>query len=159
MSAFDAVMDLDGQGRAIFSPLPFRAVKRMTFAGGTTNDPGDYDGTGNPATLFTVTGDVLVYIVAMCKTDLVGGATLEVGLTGNTAVLLAQIADATTLDANENYLDATPAKGEGAAPVFHPIAGGLDIIQTVGTANITAGVIDYYCFWRPLSSDGNVVAA
>ncbi len=152
-------MQLDANGNPVYAPLPFVVKKTMTFAGGTVNDPGDYDGTGNPATLFTVTGDVLAYIVAICKTSLSGAATLEVGLTGNTAVLLAQIADATNLDINMAYLDATPALGEGQAPLFHPIGGGLDIIQTIGTANITAGVIDYYCFFRPLSDDGNVVAA
>jgi hypothetical protein len=158
---YDAVMELDGQGRPLYSPLPFMAEKNMVFAGATVNDPGDYTGgTGNPATLFTVTGDVLAYLIALCKTSLVGAATLEAGLTGNTAILLAQIADvAASLDENMNWLDATPAIGEGQAPIFHPIAGGLDIIQTVGTANITAGEIDYYCFWRPLSSDGLIVAA
>lgn len=154
-----ASMDIDANFKAITSPLPFRESKRMTLAGGTTNDPGDIDGTGNPATLFTVTGDVLVYIIGICKTDLAGAGTLEIGVLGNTAILLPQIADATTLDKDENYLDATPAIGEGQAPVLHPISGGLDIIQTTGSVNITAGVVDYYCFWRPLSVDGLVVAA
>jgi len=36
--------------------------KVMTFAGGTANDPGDYDGTGNPATLFNVKGVVRMRI-------------------------------------------------------------------------------------------------
>lgn len=156
---FDAAQDRDANFQVLNTPLPFRASKRMTFAGGTANDPGDYDGTGNPATLFTVTGDVLVYLIGQCKTNLVGAATLEVGLVGNTAILLAQIPNTTSLDAGMNYLDATPAIGEGVAPIFNPIASGLDIIQTVGTANITAGVIDYYCFWRPLSDNGNLVAA
>ena len=160
MTTFDALIDLDGNGRPINSPLPFRAEKNMVFDGATVNDPGDYTGgTGNPATLFTVTGDVLVYIIAICKDSLIGAATLEAGLTGNTAVLLAQIANTTTFDVNMAWLDSTPALGEGEAPKFHPVGGGLDIIQTVGTANITAGEIDYYCFWRPLSSDGSVVAA
>ncbi len=158
---YKSIMDIDGHGRAIYAPLPFRAIKNMEFDGATVNDPGDYTGgTGNPATLFTVTGDVLVYLMALCKADLVGGATLEAGLTGNTAILLAQIADvAASLDENMNWFDATPAIGEGVAPVFHPISGGLDIIQTVGSANITAGEIDYYCFWQPLSSNGLVVKA
>ena len=157
---YKSVMDIDGHGRALYAPLPFPAIKNMVFDGATVNDPGDYTGgTGNPATLFTVTGDVLVYIMGLCKASLIGAATLEVGLTGNTAILLAQIANTTTLDINMNYLDATPAIGEGQAPVFHPISGGLDIIQTVGTANITAGEIDYYLFFRPLSSDGLVVAS
>ena len=158
---YDAVMDLDGQGRPLYSPLPFMVEKNMVFDGATTNDPGDYTGgTGNPATLFTVTGDVLVYLPGgICKTSLVGSATLKVGLVGNTAVLLAQIADTTAFDENMTWFDSTPALGEGQAPKFHPIGGGLDIIQTVGSANITAGEIDYYCFWRPLSSDGLVVVA
>ena len=160
MGTYDAVIELDGQGRPLYSPLPFMAEKNMVFDGATVNDPGDYTGgTGNPATLFTVTGDVLLYIMALCKTSLVGAATLEVGLTGNTAILLAQIPDTTAFDENMNWLDTTPAIGEGQAPIFHPIAGGLDIIQTVGTANITAGEIDYYCFWRPLSSNGLIVTA
>ena len=157
---YKAIMDLDGHGRPLYSPLPFRVSKNMVFDGATVDDPGDYTGgTGNPATLFTVTGDVLVYLMGLCKASLIGAATLEIGLVGNTAILLAQIANTTTLDINMNYFDATPALGEGQAPVFHPIAGGLDIIQTVGTANITAGEIDYYCFWRPLSADGLVVPA
>ena len=157
---YKAVMDIDGHGRPLYAPLPFPVIKNMVFAGATVDDPGDYTGgTGNPATLFTVTGDVLLYIMALCKVSLVGAATLEVGLTGNTAILLAQIPDTTAFDINMNWLDATPAIGEGQAPVFHPISGGLDVIQTVGSANITAGEIDYFGFWRPLSSDGLVVAA
>jgi len=157
---YDAVMDLDGQGRPLYSPLPFMAEKNMVFDGATVNDPGDYTGgTGNPADLFTVTGDVLVYLIGLCKASLIGAATLEVGPTGNTAILLAQIANTTTLDINMNYLDATPAIGKGEAPIFHPIAGGLDIIQTVGSANISSGEIDYFCFWRPLSSNGLVTAS
>lgn len=161
MSVYDAVMELDGHGRPLYAPLPFMAEKNMVFDGATVNDPGDYTGgTGNPATLFTVTGNVLVYIFGICSTTLVGAATLKVGLTGNTAVLLANIADVSSdLLENMTYKDSTPALGEGEAPIFHPIGGGLDIIQTVGSANITAGELDYYCFWRPLSSDGLVVAA
>jgi len=158
---YDAVMEIDGQGKVLYSPLPFMTSKNMVFDGATVDDPGDYTGgTGNPATLFTVTGDVLVYIMALCKTSLAGAAELEVGLTGNTAILLPQIANvAASLDENMSWLDATPAIGKGQWMIFHPISGGLDIVQTVGAANITAGEIDYYCFWRPLSSDGLVTAS
>ena len=155
----DAIITLDANGRPIQGLLPFTAKKTMTFAGGTTNDPGDYDGTGNPATIFTVTGDVLAIVVGVCKTSLVGAATIEVGLVGNTAILLAQIANAENLDVNESYLDATPALGEKFTPQPSLVGGGLDIIQTIGSTNITAGVIDYYCFWTPLSEDGQVTPA
>lgn len=132
--------------------------KSMTFAGGTTNDPGDYDGTGNPATLFTVTGDVLVRIFAVCSVNLAGaGATIEVGITGNTAGLIAQTT-ATDIDAGHVWIDTAPATIE-ALPAQQILTNGTDIIQTVATANITAGALTYYCLWTNLSSDGNVVAA
>ncbi len=159
MNTFYPAIDLDGQGRPLYGLLPFLASKRITFAGGTTNAIGDFDGTGDPFTVFTVTGDVQVMVVGICKTTLVGAATLELGVTNNTAAILAQIADATTLAVNEAWIDATPTLAEARTPQIHTIGGGLDIIGNIGTANITAGVIDFYCFWRPLSSDGNVAAA
>lgn len=135
----------------------YKAKKTITFAGGTTNDVGDYDGTGNPATLFTVTGEVLAYIVPVCKTNLAGAsATLEVGVAGATAALVAQTT-ATDIDADEGWFAATPTLAVANTAQYHVL--GLNVIQTVGTANITAGVIDYYLFWKPLSDDGNVVAA
>ena len=39
------------------------------------------------------------------------------------------------------------------------ITDGNDIQLTCGIANTNTGVIAFYCFWTPLSSDGNVVAA
>ncbi len=135
------------------------ASKVATFIGGTANARGDFDGTGNPATLFTVTGDVLVVIFAKCTVDLAGAtATLEIGVTGNTAALIAQ-STATDIDAGDVWRDASPAVGAEAINGAFFISGGLDIIETAGTANITAGVLTYYCMWLPLSADGNVVAA
>lgn len=160
MTAFSASLDLDANSRVIGSGLPFLASKRITFAGGTTDAIGDDGGALDPFTIFTVTGDVLVDVIGICKTTLVGAATLEVGVTNATASLLAQIADATTLAVNEMWgPDASPSLAEAYTPTMHGIGGGLDIIGTVGTTDITAGVIDFYCFWRPLSSDGLVVAA
>lgn len=135
------------------------AEKSMTFAGGTTNDPGDFDGTGNPATLFTVTGTVAMKIYAVCDTTLVGAtATLEVGTAINTAGGIAQIT-ASDLVVNEIWHDATPTTSIEAESNFVELVANQDIIQTVGTANITAGAITYFCHWRPISRDGNVVAA
>lgn len=156
-------MQLDANGRAITGSLPFVVSKRITFDGGTANDPGDFNGTGNPTTLFIVTGDVLVHVLAISKTDLVGAATLGAGVADSTGALLGPINDASTFLSHKSF-----AAAGGVADVgeFNPtgsspyiIGGGQDIIQTVGTADITAGVVDYYCFWRPLSSDGSVVGA
>ena len=111
--------------------------------------------------LFTVTGDVRAKITAVCSETLVGAGTIEVGITGATAAIIAQVADATTLAAGEIWHDATPdAKIEldSVAPV-NIIAGGMDVFLTVGTANVTAGTIKFVCEWEPISSDGAVVAA
>lgn len=135
------------------------ATKQATFAGGTTNARGDFDGTGNPATLFTVTGVVMAIVFGHCSVDLAGAtATLEVGVAGNTAALIAQTT-ATDIDNGDVWRDASPAVGAELLNDPFVIVGGADIIETVGTANITAGVITYYCLWFPLSSDGSIVAA
>lgn len=165
MTTFDALLDQDANGYKIQGETPFLIRKRITFAGGTTNDPGDYDGTGNPATIFTITGDVMIgtpfYI---CKTDLEGAlATLALGVTGLAEKFIAH-GTVTATDVNVGYAFNVNG-GDIALPytntatVFEKsILSNIDIIQTVGTANITAGVIDYYLFWRPLSSDGRVTA-
>jgi len=136
-------------------------IKTMTFDGATANDPGDESGTGNPATLFTVTGDVIMKVFGICKTSLAGAtATLEVGVSGNTAVYIAQTT-ATDIDINEIWHDATPDATieDSSVATGFIVSNGQDVIQTVGTANITAGVIDYYCFWRPMSADAQVTPA
>jgi hypothetical protein len=128
--------------------------KSVTFA--------DVAGQGAIGTisLFTVTGLIYARVVGICSVDLVGAATLEVGVTGSTALSLAQIANATTLDAGEIYADATAAAfkiGTDLIPPMNLVT--TNIFATVGSAAITAGQVDFYCLWRPISSDGNLVAA
>lgn len=131
--------------------------KTMTFDGATTNDPGDFDGTGNPATLFTITGEVALNVFAICTTDLTGAsATVEVGTATSTAALCNQVT-ATNVDDHESWHDANQGVGINVAGHWHIVD--EDVIQTVGTANITGGVLQYYCWWVPLSADGKVVAA
>ena len=137
--------------------------KTITFAGATTNAWGDDGGTLDGGAIFTVTGLVKARVIGVCTTDLVGGATVEVGITGATAIFCAQITD-TTLDSGEIYLnDTTPAtyfivgEEEAAADNFPEyILNGNDIILTTTTTNTTSGVIDFYCIWNPISSDGSV---
>lgn len=130
-----------------------------TFTGGTANSTGDFDGTGNPFTIATVTGSVLVKVMAVCTTNLAGAtATLEVGIAGDTAEIIAQ-STATDIDAGELWHDATPDSGIETSSVIAEkiIVNGADIIGTVGTANITSGVIDFYIFWKPLAEGSSVV--
>jgi hypothetical protein len=139
---------------------PFVAQKDITFAGGTTNAIGDHDGTGDPFTIFEVTGQVVMKCFAVVVTDLVGAATLEVGVAGNTAALIPQVADASGMDVDEIWHDATvDAKVELSSVLTEKLVSNKDVIGTVGTANITAGVLRVFALWYPLSADGDVVAA
>lgn len=129
----------------------------MTFAGGTANDPGDYDGTGNPATLFTVTGVVEMRIIGKCTTELAGAsATLEVGTATDTDALIATTTG-TDIDANELWNDASPTDSVEALQTALTVS--QNVIQTAGVANITAGVIVYFVQWRAISADGLVKPA
>ncbi len=138
-------------------PIP----KLMTFAGGTANDPGDHDGTGNPATLYTVTGDIAFRLKAVCTVDLAGAsATIEVGTSFATAGIIAQTT-ATNIVEGELWHDASPDADVELITVLaeRVLVNSGDIIQTVATQNITAGAIQYDLFWRPLSDNATVVAA
>lgn len=126
-------------------------TKTITYASPGSGDTG-------ATTLFTVTGDVKVTVFAVCSTDLTGDtATIEVGIAGNTAALIAQTT-ATSIDAAEVWTTATPATVR-AVPGAFILTNGTDITQTIATAAITAGKLTFYCLWTPLSDDGNVVAA
>lgn len=134
------------------------AKKTMTFAGGTTNDPGDFDGTGNPATLFTVSGGmVAVKLYARVTTALAGAtATIAVGTTVSTTSLIAQTT-ATNLAVNEVWNDASPDTAAEADSTLKVVS--QSIIQTVGTANITSGVIEYIAVWKPITEGAVLTAA
>lgn len=139
-----------------------RTIKSITFAGATPNAIGDFDGTGNPATVFAVTGTVLARVIAVCTTSLTfaATATIEVGIVGDTATIIAQTPmDTAPLVAQEIWHDATPDKEIELSTVAGEriISDGNDIILTVGTANVNAGVIQFVCFWTPVSANGSVV--
>lgn len=132
------------------------------FTGATSNTRGDKDGTLTSFPLFYVTGEVRVIVYGVCTTTLVGAGTLEVGLTGNTALVLPQVADATTIAANDVWVDSSVGEVRGFVSTSLPsaihITNGNDILETSGTTDITAGNIYYVCFWRPMRKGSKVVA-
>lgn len=114
--------------------------------------------------LFTVSGEVSFKIVAYCTVDLVsaGGGTAEVGVTGNTAAVIAQTTG-TDLDAGDIWYDNTPVAGVATYdatnfPVFIDV-NGSDIILTVGTGDITAGTIVFKLFYNAITANSSVTAA
>ena len=121
----------------------------------------DDTGAQGTFTIFQVTGDVYIQqIYGLCQTTLAGvGATIELGITGNTAVLIAQTT-AADLEQYEVWQDATPETNPGVIILLSRswiLANGADIILTVATADLTAGDVDFHCVWRPLSVDGKIV--
>jgi len=144
-----AVQQIDDNRRTITSNESFVLESTWTFVEAETGDVATH-------TLFTVTGNVLVSVFGICDTNIAGAGTMEVGVAGNTAGLIAQIADATDLDDGDIWVDATPGVGVEALPTVKVLNDGADIILTIGTTDLTAGVVDFYCLWRPLSSGANI---
>lgn len=130
--------------------LGLTANKAITYVAGTTGAIG-------ATTLFTVTGTVALSIFGVVSgADLTGTGTLEVGIAGNTASLIAQTTG-TDLDVGEIWIDSTPGTVQ-LLPAFS-IVSGANVIQTIATNTITAGTITYYCTWVPISEDGDLVVA
>ena len=137
--------------------------KSLTYDGGTTNAVGDFNGTGDPATLFTVTGDVVVRIVGVCTENLTFdvNAAIAVGIGGGSEIIATTDLTSEAMIVREIWHDATPDKEIEAWSVLKEfiITDGNDITMETTVANVTGGVIVFYCFWTPFSSDGFVVAA
>ena len=146
-----------GSGNAIASELQVpRIVLKST---------GDLTASGTSVALFTVTGDVLMKVggsVDVAVTCTSGTSTAEVGVAGNTAALCVQDSiDGTAFDVGDSWSLITAADANAAqmADEWVLIGNGANVIMTVSVDDITAGDIDFYCQYIPLTSDSSVVAA
>lgn len=128
----------------------YKVKKSLTFSNST-----------GTVSLFTVTGDVIVRIIPICKTNLASAAagSIEMGVSGDVDAMIASTLG-TDIDANEVWIDASPDSNIEAADTIRSyiISNGDDVILTL-SAQIDSGVIDFVCWWNPISDDGNVVAA
>ncbi len=149
--AIPASQQIDANFRTVNSNEAFLLESTWTFVAATT-------GAQSAHTLFTVTDNCLVSVFGVCDTTLndAGTPTIEVGVTGNTAVLIAQSV-AKSLADGEIWVDATLTRvGCGVVPSMQVLNDGNDIILTIGSATVTSGAIDFYCLWRPLNSNSLV---
>jgi len=143
-------MTLIKQHKSIAGRGEYSALKELTF----TNDTGTVN-------LFTVTGDVEVRLTAICKTNIASAAAanIELGVSSDTDAMIASTL-ATDIDANEIWNDVSPTGS--IEPLSNSrdyiISNGDDIILTLD-AQVDSGAITFYCFWTPLSDDGNVINA
>lgn len=138
-------------------------TKAIVFAGKTPNGIGEISGSGDPTDLFTVTGDVIVKVIAVCTVNLAfdANATIEVGIGGGLEIITTTDLTVQALSAREIWHDATPDAEIEAWSVQKDfiITDGNDIQLDCAVADVNTGAITFYCFWFPLSSDGLVVAA
>jgi len=120
-----------------------------------------FSDTTEAQTLFTVTGDVIMRVFGICKTSVesAAGCNIVVGVSGTTNKFIAST-DATALEANDIWHDASPDATIEADTVSatYIVSNGQDVILTPD-AQLDSGEIDFYCQFRPLSDDADVVAA
>jgi hypothetical protein len=128
----------------------YKTKKELTFSNNT-----------GTVSLFTVTGDVLVRVVPICKTNIASAAAgnIEMGVSGDVNAMISSTLG-TDIDANEIWVDTTPDVNIEALDTMRSyiISNGDDIILTL-SAQIDSGAITFYCFWTPLSDGASVVAA
>ncbi len=141
--------------------LPGNSLLRTTTKTLTLTGAANLGQSGSPITIFTVTGAVDVSAIAgFCTTSLVsaGGGTLALGVTGSTSLFIGATT-ATTLTTAAAIWVSTTATATGIAlpATTKDIVIMANVLGTVATADITAGVLVIRAFWLPVSLDGNLV--
>jgi len=115
-------------------------------------------------TLFTVTGEVLVAVIAgYCTESLVsaGGGKVYLGVQ-NQVELFISATLATTIDTGMFWVDDSTREANGGEAVpagCKDTAITSNIICSANVASVTDGTLRFDLYWMPLSADGNVVAA
>ena len=121
-----------------------------------------FSNTTGTVSLFTVTGDVIIRILATCGTDVASAAAanIELGVTGDTDALIASTLS-TDLAAREVWSDASPnseIEALDSALLDYFVTDGNDVILTLSD-QVDSGVLEFVCWWIPVSTTGVVVAA
>lgn len=132
------------------NPLGNPVVHTRTFSN---------DGAG-ALTLFTVTGDIIIRMIPVCDTNVVSAAAadIELGVIGDTDAMLASTL-ATDLDAREIWIDAAPDSEIEPLDAMREyiVTDGNNVILTLD-AQVDSGVIVFYAWWIPMSTNANLVA-
>ncbi|MCK9474257.1 hypothetical protein [Sulfurimonas sp.] len=119
--------------------------------------------TGSVATheILTITGEVRLWLMPVCTTNVAGNGTIELGIDSDTN-LYVNTTNAADIDANEVWIKAAPddVGGNYSTLVLDKVVvGGSDVGYEIKTDTLESGVIEFHYAWLPISADGNVVAA
>lgn len=133
-------------------PAPWVSRVDKQFTKKVTFDGGSGSGATGTVAIGTVAGAIMVTGGAVrCTTDLTSsGGTLSLGVSGNVDGLIPTTL-ASDIDQNEFWHDAQPLSKIAPAMIWQAICASL--ILTVGTANITAGVLEIVLYYRSVSID------
>jgi len=135
-------------GAPLLTRVPKHYLKTITFDGAAGS------GAVGSVNVATVTGRILLLEASLhCTTALAGGGSISFGVTGNTAALIASTTG-TDIDAGEFWADTTPEAAVSDAIVNKNIS--ADMLFTIITDTITAGVIEVSLFWLPYSNGAKV---
>jgi len=124
------------------------ALQRVDFLAATTGAVASKE-------LFQVTGLVKATVVPICVTTSItsgAGATIEYGVDGDTNLFLGAIT-AVNWDDTEIGINTTPLAyfvTSDTQPNW-AILNGVDIGYEVKVDTLTAGRVDWYCLWYPIS--------
>ena len=122
---------------------------------------------GTLAPAFKTTGDVIAKFIGVCKETVEADGVSQSLQAFGTAVDVIPILLGNELAVNEIWVDASPTTTVEPTPsdvangfiIPGNTPNGLTIGMRVTPDTALAGIVDFYCTWKPLSVDGNVVAA
>lgn len=120
-----------------------------------------FSNTNADVNLFTVTGSVIIRLVAVCTTVVASAGGCNIGVDVGAIAVIADT-DCTLLAEGEIWHDATPDAIAELTSVIkeYVVSNGTDVVLDVETAKqVDSGVIGFYCIYTALSSDGAVVSA
>lgn len=110
-------------------------------------------------TAFSVAGLVAVKVVGYVTSALTNhGDTTSVGTATSAAGLIAATAGTAMQTAGQAWVDNAPSKFETFPANWSLIGNGEDIVVD-GSANITTGTVELYCWWIPISAGAGVSPA
>lgn len=137
-----------------YPTVPSLTIRKIiTFTGAATL------GQVGAVPIFTLTGAVMIEKIAgVASVDLVsaGGGTLALGVTGSTSLFIGATT-ATGLTAGKSWQSTTPnITGLAAPSTLLNILIAANIIGTVATGDVTAGAIEFWVVYRPVTHDGKL---